>query len=525
MKKYLIMKAVVFCIVCLFFGTSVIANRTENVPIIEHTMDDPQSTSQTSNQNSVICGYVTDNVTGDPLEDVEVDLSWQDFEGNGGWDTTFTDPTGFYSFSTVPVEFRLYFYPENYFNEYSPEFTVWENQIFWFNITLIPVLEQTAHIQGYLTDSISGEPIQSAIINLNWYEEGTHYWHNDTFSNSSGYYYIGSIPGRIIISIYYTNYFSYGSGDLFLQNNSLIWFNITLIPYPIATAFVCGYITDTELGNPIPHAQVDVRCYTEYGYFSNHTNTDEIGFYTLGAIPGEIDIWCYHQDYESASAQNIFIEENETLWINLTMTFEPEGNSEVKGYVVDSMTHTAVRNAFIRYDWKDYVGHFYSQSTFTDQKGYYSILAPAGSVQCFITGNGYANQNTSWFFIHEYSDTWLNATLTPEITTVFDKPQSGLYINDESRLPILSKILSRFFPKSKPWIIGPIEIVVNVTRSTLGCNRVEFYIDNTYVGTDMDEPFTYYWNESGFSKHTIRSIAYDNVGPCTIETIQVLKFR
>ncbi|MCX6671264.1 MAG: Ig-like domain-containing protein [Euryarchaeota archaeon] len=523
MTKRLITKAVVLCIICLFFGTSAIANRTEGVPIKEQVAEEPQSIGQMSNQNSVICGYITDNVTGDPLGDVEVGLSWEDFEGNTGWNTTYTDSTGFYLFITVPVEFRLQFYPENYFNEYSSTLTVWENQIFWFNISLIPIPEQTARIQGYLTDSISGEPIQSAIVTLNWYEEGTHYWYNYTYSNSSGYYYIGSIPGRVIIYVHYDNYFSYDSGDLFIQNNSLIWFNISLIPYPTASAFVCGYITDAELGDPIPNAQVDVSCYTEYGYFSNITYTDEIGFYTLGTIPGNIDIWYHCQDYESSSSQNHEVKENETLWINLTMTYHPTEDSEVKGYVIDGQTHAAVRNAFIRYDWRDEVGHYYSKSTFTDQKGYYLITAPAGLVQFFITGNGYTTQQTSWFTIYEYSESWLNVTVEPEISLVFDKPQPGIYINNELRFPLFSRILSRFFPKSIPLIIGPLDITVNITKSTLGCNRVEFYIDNEYLGTDTEEPFTYYWNEKGFSKHTIQVLAYDNAGPCRIETIIVRK--
>ncbi len=95
-----------------------------------------------------------------------------------------------------------------------------------------------------------------------------------------------------------------------------------------------------------------------------------------------------------------------------------------------------MRNALIRYDWKDDVGHFYSKSTFTDQKGYYWITAPAGPVQFFIIGNGYANQQTSWFFINEYSNSWLNASLEPEISLVFDKPQPGIYINNVSTVSL-----------------------------------------------------------------------------------------
>ncbi len=70
------------------------------------------------------------------MGNVEVGLSREDFEGNTGWDSTITNVTGFYFFNTNPVEFELHFYPENYFNEYSSTLTVWDNQIFWFNISL-----------------------------------------------------------------------------------------------------------------------------------------------------------------------------------------------------------------------------------------------------------------------------------------------------------------------------------------------------------------------------------------------------
>ena len=101
------------------------------------------------------------------------------------------------------------------------------------------------------------------------------------------------------MNIYHYNYFTYHTGDFFTQNNSLIWLNISLIPYPPVSAVVCGYITDAETGDPIPGAYVNLNCDTAYGSFSNGTNTNEIGFYTVGTIPGIIEIYCYLSDYQS----------------------------------------------------------------------------------------------------------------------------------------------------------------------------------------------------------------------------------
>ncbi len=77
-----------------------------------------------------------------------------------------------------------------------------------------------------------------------------------------------------------------------------------------------------------------------------------------------------------------------------------------------------------------------------------------------------------------------------------------------------------------PLIIGPLEITVNITTSTLGCNRVEFYIDSTsIVGLIRKSRLPITGIQTGVlkQKHEIQVIAYDNAGPCTIETITVRK--
>jgi hypothetical protein len=523
MSKSRISKAVVFGIICLFVGTSVTPSIIGEVSTREQANQEPQLASRISDGNSVICGYVNNNETGDPLENVEVEQTWHDSEGDSHWNNTYTDATGYYHLNTAAVDFQLYFTSDYFFREYSSWMSIGENEIFWYNISLIPVPPETVHFSGFITDNSSGEPIEGANIYLYWYDTEDHYWYNYTKSNVSGHYNLGAIPGETHIYVTCSNYFSHESEEYFTENGSIIWLNISLIPYPPVSAVVCGYITDAEIGDPIPGASVNLYSFTEDGQWNNHTYTDTIGFYRIGSIPGDINLHVYMQDYASSYSNDLVIHENDTIWVNLSMEYEPTETSLIKGYVVDNETHAAVRNAFVRFDWKDEIGHFYSQYTFTDQKGYYWIEAPEGTIQFMITANGYTNQQTPWFYLQDYTESWLNMSLSPEITLVFSKPQIGIYINNELRFSILSKVISRFFPRSKPLIIGPIDITVNITKSTMGCDRVEFYIDDIYQGADSDAPFTFYWSKIGFSTHLIRVIAYDNAGPCTIETMMVRK--
>jgi Bacterial Ig domain len=401
--------------------------------------------------------------------------------------------------------------------------TVGDNQTYWFNVSLFPIPE-TILLCGYTTDNTSGEPLGDTYIGVYWSDTQGHSWVNTTISNSSGYYSVGSYMGTNQIHVDHDGYFTY-STMIDAENISMIWLNVSLVPYPPVSAFVCGYIIDADLGIPVTDAEVQLFCDTGYGAFYNTTSSDARGFYHLGTITGLINLFVTKSEYSPLWEQYENITENETLWINLTMTFNPSMTSMVQGYVVDSQTHAAVRNAFVRLDWTDHLGHSYTNKGFTDQTGFYQIAAPKGTVQLSFSAMGYSSQQTALWGLRDSSDLWINTSLSPEITLVFDKPQPGVYMNNTVRFPALTKILSRFFPNSKPLIIGPIEIVVNITKSTQGCNRVAFYIDGVYRGVDTVAPFTYYWNDTGGLRHVLRVVAYDNAGPCRIETRTVWKIR
>jgi hypothetical protein len=521
-RKYPFVYIVILLCVCasLVPSTSgVIPERT----IAAH--NDPID-NQSSPITSIICGYVSDSSTGDPLENVIVYETWRDPEGNYHTNMTQTGSTGFYLFQSAPeVTFHLSFNHYGYFLEYTPYFYIGENEVFWYNVSLIPYPPVTVHFYGFITDDVSGEPIEGADILLYWQDTAGHSWSNSTKSNSSGFYSIGAIPGRTQIMVRCENYFTFYSQEYVTQDNSTVWLNVSLIPYPPVSAQVCGFITDAQTGSPIRYANVVLYCYTQYGYFHNTTYTTDIGFFSIGTIPGNIRIYVYKQGYTSSSSNQYDIAENQTLWVNLSMEYQPDETSSIKGYVIDKVTSGVVRNAFVRFDWKDDLGHFYSRYTFTDPKGYYSMNVPQGSVQFLVTANGYSNHEVSWFTINDHAELWFNTSLSPEIALEIVKPRPGLYINNESKLPIVFRLISRFFPKMPSLVIGPIEITVNITQSTLGCNRVEFYIDDILEGTDSTAPFTWYWTATGVSKHIIRIIAYDNAGPCDIQTITVRKLR
>jgi 5-hydroxyisourate hydrolase-like protein (transthyretin family) len=501
----------IILLMCIAAITPVIqATNPRNETTTPQTMDD---------QNAILCGYVHDATTGDPLANVDVEENYHIDETHYNWNSTTTDENGFYLFHTPAAVYTLYFDIQEYFDEHTQEQTIGENSIIWTNISMIPVPPITVMIKGYVTDSISQAPLPDASVQISWHDTNGHYWSNITTTNGTGYYSLGAIPGVTYVYCSLDEYYTFQSPQYNTQNGSLLWANISLVPMPAASVYLTGYIADRQTHDPIPQASISVTCQTENGSWYNYTNANNIGFYLIGAIPSRVRIHVYASQYTSYS-DYVSLTDNETLWFNITLDYRPTNTSAITGYITDNLTYAAIRGAFIRCDWKDTLGHFYSTYTFTNPQGRYTLPVPEGSLQLEITAFGYGSITLPWFDQNADTTRWENATLTPEITMKITKPTSGVYINN-TRVPIISW----FFKAFRPLVIGPLDITANITASSLGCARVEFYIDGLHVGTAIEPPYLYHWAGQGIRIHSIRVIAYDNAGPCTIKEFAVRKIR
>ena len=73
-------------------------------------------------------------------------------------------------------------------------------------------------------------------------------------------------------------------------------------------------------------------------------------------------------------------------------------------------------------------------------------------------------------------------------------------------------------------ILGKITVEAEVRGIINEVEKVEFYIDNDLKNTDDDEPFLWLWEEPAFLTHTIKVIAYYNIGETISKEISVWKF-
>jgi outer membrane protein assembly factor BamB len=100
-------------------------------------------------------------------------------------------------------------------------------------------------------------------------------------------------------------------------------------------------------------------------------------------------------------------------------------------------------------------------------------------------------------------------------TIMLTKPSNAIYV---ANIPIC-----QFF---FPFIIGPLMIKVTASELPLGIDRVEFYVDNNLMSTDIIPPYRWMWMkvEHGSVKHDIMVVAYDKVGhsaKCSIDVIRL----
>jgi hypothetical protein len=86
--------------------------------------------------NSVVCGYIADADTHEPLADASVDFEWIGCEWHHISGSVNTDEHGYYSANVSAGEIYLNFYAEGHQYQKIGREDVGENGILWYNISL-----------------------------------------------------------------------------------------------------------------------------------------------------------------------------------------------------------------------------------------------------------------------------------------------------------------------------------------------------------------------------------------------------
>jgi hypothetical protein len=180
-------------------------------------------------ENSVICGYINDNETGDPIGGANISLSWQGEGNQFYYNKTISDYNGFYSMNVAAGELDLEVEAVGYFRANLHEIIISDYETIWANFSLRSPPPEKSVICGYITDKISEDPIENIEIRFEWVDikEDMSY-QNETRTNSSGFYSINIASGEIYHDIRNSNYDYYYPYRINTFENKTKWMNVTL---------------------------------------------------------------------------------------------------------------------------------------------------------------------------------------------------------------------------------------------------------------------------------------------------------
>ena len=295
-------------------------------------------------ENSLIYGYVYDNVTGKKIGGALLRFHNIDYDQWNETKSQEVENKGYYEINVFKGSWVLEVEKEGYAS-YTKELTVDENQEYALDIYLKPIPPPDSLIKGYLKDE-EGEPIKGMVFTNSLTDFGE--IENGTQTEDDGYFEVGVYGGAMMIAAMDLNKDYYFFAHLtVMDKNSVNWYNITLYGKREDTALVMGYVKDQE-GKPLEGAwvrlagshigiQLDEGDEANWPYMAK---TDESGYYKFTAPPsalsrGEEELYYLYVDYNEShgAVREVTLEEGENYY-NFTLK-KPEVPREVNIYLND----------------------------------------------------------------------------------------------------------------------------------------------------------------------------------------------
>jgi hypothetical protein len=183
-------------------------------------------------ENSILCGYTTDHVTGEGLEGTCINFFIEDSQGNDYDYEAWTDENGFYLIENVSAGWCIEYgaWADGYHFYWMFDFYIGENETVWVNMSMLPLQPETITLCGYITDDLTGEPIFNVTVIAHWIDIWHRLNYRGTQSNENGFYLFTVGEGRSGIYTDHEAYMSNWTGWPYLEGNETIWTNLSLTP-------------------------------------------------------------------------------------------------------------------------------------------------------------------------------------------------------------------------------------------------------------------------------------------------------
>lgn len=306
-----------------------------------------------------------------------------------------TDEDGNFTLADVPMGEQTFYVIKEDFVDVSFGSTIDEDpyqmDLVFPNATGVAYpAEIDQNITGYIYDSLSGKPIENAIVKVS----GTEI---QAVTGADGQYTLSDLPlskrELIAMAVDHEAVYMYptvvsGGAD-----------NFDFFLPPSTSGSLTGTVTDADTGEPVRYVSIEI----EDSLLSACTEAD--GTYTLVGVPtGEYTFKAVHPEYLEEESSLVMVEDETTSSLDFLITHRPVTGS-LEGIITDIDTGDPVSGASLSVDGTEITGS-------TDSVGYYLLSdVPAGLVDISIEATGYvsATRTTAVIADEDYS--------TPTITT------------------------------------------------------------------------------------------------------------
>jgi hypothetical protein len=243
-------------------------------------------------ETSKIYGMITDEESGEPINNATIELDWRGDGNKHYFNETKSDSSGFYSINIAPGEVELEIRSDDYFPEFIDHINVPDDENLEFDFELFARPAETAVVCGYITDAETGNPIDDARVTLEWIDhELERDYNNDTHSDPSGFYCINIAPGEIYKDIRKDGFDYYNPYRVDVQENKILWMNISLEEennvVEIVKPLKAFYLNNNRL---IPYTKTRIigNIDIEAGVYRNHYgqggSAEKVEFYIDGEL-------------------------------------------------------------------------------------------------------------------------------------------------------------------------------------------------------------------------------------------------
>jgi 5-hydroxyisourate hydrolase-like protein (transthyretin family) len=273
-------------------------------------------------ETSTLCGYIQDATTANPIENALVSVRGRINENEYYENQTTTNTTGYYQMNTPAIRIRVTAGADGYLDRTSGQIQMYENQTRWVNLSLYERPPETAIVCGYVTDQETTQPLAMANVSLQWQISQQQYYENDTTTDITGYYQMSVAAGDINLQVNKDGYFSEYTDDIPITDNQTLWINISLNPHPLENGIVCGYVTDTNTGDPLSNVRIDFEWinYDLHQQYDKEAQTNATGFYSINISPGELYVSIRKSGYDYYDPYRHDAFKNSTVWFNCSLT-------------------------------------------------------------------------------------------------------------------------------------------------------------------------------------------------------------